>query len=185
MWMYNERANDAERERQRDWNTESKRQKGKGGESTKQKVKARGIEIRVKQMLKCLCVSRWAYHAVKHRGTPHWSIQHQAWYTPFLKIWIAKWSWHRRSWGYGVATVSRIDKIIGLFCRISSLLSGSFAKETYNFIDPNIKSHPISLFRPCKSATAVGNRFSSSAVRFFKKGVYSVVHNVNAHEQAK
>jgi len=24
--------------------------------------------------------------------------------------------------GYGVATVSRIDKIIGLFCRISSLL---------------------------------------------------------------
>jgi hypothetical protein len=37
---------------------------------------------------------------------------------------------------YGVATVSRIDKIIGLFCRIMSLLQGSFAKETYNFIDP-------------------------------------------------
>ena len=33
---------------------------------------------------------------------------------------------------YGVATVSRIDKIIGLFCRILSLLWGSFAKETYN-----------------------------------------------------
>ena len=27
---------------------------------------------------------------------------------------------------YGVATVSRIDKIIGLFCRILSLLWGSF-----------------------------------------------------------
>jgi len=37
---------------------------------------------------------------------------------------------------YGVATVSRIDKIIGLFCRIPSLLQGSFAKETYNLIDP-------------------------------------------------
>ena len=44
---------------------------------------------------------------------------------------------------YGVATVSRIEKIIGLFCRISSLLQGSFAKETYDFIDPTNRSHPI------------------------------------------
>jgi len=44
---------------------------------------------------------------------------------------------------YGVARVSRIDKIIGIFCRISSLLWGSFAKETYNFIDPTNRSHPI------------------------------------------
>jgi len=42
-----------------------------------------------------------------------------------------------------VATVSRIDKIIGLFGRILSLVSGSFAKETYNFIDPTNQSHPI------------------------------------------
>ena len=26
--------------------------------------------------------------------------------------------------------------IIGLFCRISSLFKGSFAKETYNFVEP-------------------------------------------------
>ena len=39
---------------------------------------------------------------------------------------------------YEVATVSRIDNIIGLFCRIASLLYGSFAKEIYNFIDPTI-----------------------------------------------
>jgi len=45
--------------------------------------------------------------------------------------------------GYGVATVSSIDKIIRLFCRISSLLWVSFAKETYNFIDPTSQSHPI------------------------------------------
>jgi len=31
-------------------------------------------------------------------------------------------TWRREGWGYGVATVSRIDKIIGLFCRISSVL---------------------------------------------------------------
>jgi len=42
-----------------------------------------------------------------------------------------------------VATISRIDKIIGLFCRIVSLLWGSFAKETYDCIDPTNISHPI------------------------------------------
>ena len=44
---------------------------------------------------------------------------------------------------YGVATVSRIDKITSLFCRIQSLLQGSFAIETYNVIDPTNRSHPI------------------------------------------
>ena len=44
---------------------------------------------------------------------------------------------------YGVATVSRIDKIMSLFCRILSLLEGSFAKETCNIIDPTNRSHPI------------------------------------------
>jgi len=48
---------------------------------------------------------------------------------------------------YGVATVSRIDTIIGLLCRISSLLLGTFAKETYNFIDPTRRSHPIDLLK--------------------------------------
>jgi len=42
---------------------------------------------------------------------------------------------------YGVATISRLLKIIRLFCRISSLLYGSFAKETYNFTTN--QSHPI------------------------------------------
>ena len=34
------------------------------------------------------------------------------------------------SFRYGVATISRLLKIIGLFCRISSLLYGSFAYDT-------------------------------------------------------
>jgi len=33
--------------------------------------------------------------------------------------------------------------LIGLFCRISSLFKGSFAKETYNFKEPTNRSHPI------------------------------------------
>ena len=44
---------------------------------------------------------------------------------------------------YGVATISRLLKIIGLFCRISSLLQVSSAKETYNFKEPISRSHPI------------------------------------------
>ena len=38
---------------------------------------------------------------------------------------------------------SRLLKMIGLFCRILSLLQGSFAKETYHFKVPTNCSHPI------------------------------------------
>jgi len=48
---------------------------------------------------------------------------------------------------YRVATISRLLKITGLFCRISSLLQGSFAKETYNFKEPTNRSHPIHVER--------------------------------------
>jgi len=51
-------------------------------------------------------------------------------------------SWHT----YGVATISGLLQIIGLFCRISSLLCGSFAKETYYFKEPTSRSHPICLW---------------------------------------
>jgi len=50
--------------------------------------------------------------------------------------------WDKTCHTYGVATVSRIDKVIGLFCRIASLLYVSFAKETCNLIDPTNCSHP-------------------------------------------
>ena len=44
---------------------------------------------------------------------------------------------------YGVATISSLLTIIGLLCRIWSLLQGSFAKETYHFKEPTNRSHPI------------------------------------------
>jgi len=44
---------------------------------------------------------------------------------------------------YGVATMNRLLQIISLFCRISSVWQGSFAKETYNFKEPTNRSHPI------------------------------------------
>ena len=47
-----------------------------------------------------------------------------------------------------MATISRLLKIIGLFCRISSLLYSSFAEETYNLKGPTNRSQPIEPFTP-------------------------------------
>jgi len=47
-----------------------------------------------------------------------------------------------------VTTISRLLKIIVLFRRISSLLWGSFAKETYNFKEPTNRSHPVRVSAP-------------------------------------
>jgi len=47
---------------------------------------------------------------------------------------------------YGVALVSRIDKIIGLFCKRALQKRQYSAKETYNFIDPTDRNHPICIY---------------------------------------
>ena len=44
---------------------------------------------------------------------------------------------------YGVALVSRIEKIIGLFCKRALQKRQYSTIETYNFIDPTDRSHPI------------------------------------------
>jgi len=44
---------------------------------------------------------------------------------------------------YGLAFISRIDKNIGLFCKRALEKRQYSAKETYNFIDPTDRSHPI------------------------------------------
>jgi len=65
----------------------------------------------------------------------------------------------------GVATISRLLKIIGLFCRISSVLLGSFAKETYYFKMPTNRSHPICIpvpirvLAPCSSVCTFMSTF--------------------------
>jgi len=42
-----------------------------------------------------------------------------------------------------VALVSRIDKIVGLFCKRAPQKRLYSAKETYNLLDPTHRSHPI------------------------------------------
>jgi len=46
---------------------------------------------------------------------------------------------------YGVASASRIDKIIGLFCKGTLQKKEYSAQETYNLIDPTNQSHRIPL----------------------------------------
>jgi len=52
---------------------------------------------------------------------------------------------HEMSDLYGVTLVSRINKIIGLFCKRDLSKRRYSAKETYNFIDTTDRSHPISV----------------------------------------
>jgi len=80
-------------------------------------------------------------HRVTHTGMNETCHTHQ---------WAKAWIWMRHVAGknesyhaYGVATISRLLKIRGRFCRIQSLLEGSFAKETYNSEEPTHRSHPI------------------------------------------
>jgi len=61
------------------------------------------------------------------------------------------------------ATVSRIDRIIGLLCRILFLLYGSFAKETYNLIETEYKPRLVfnkSCLRPCKTSCSTNVHLS-------------------------
>jgi len=44
---------------------------------------------------------------------------------------------------YGVATISRLLKIIGLFCKRVLQKRPIFSKETYNLKEPTSRSHPI------------------------------------------
>ena len=44
---------------------------------------------------------------------------------------------------YGVATISRLLKIIGLFCKRALFKRRNLANETYNFKEPTNRSHPI------------------------------------------
>jgi len=50
---------------------------------------------------------------------------------------------HARDMTYGVATISRLPKMIGLFCKRGLYKRRYSAKETYNFKEPTNRSHLI------------------------------------------
>jgi len=53
------------------------------------------------------------------------------------------------SFMYGVATISRLLKIIGLLCKRALQKRLYSAKETYNFKEPTNRSHPICVIKAC------------------------------------
>jgi len=50
-----------------------------------------------------------------------------------------------RDGGYGVAAISRLLKMNGLFCKRALQKRRYSAKETYHLKEPTNRSHPISL----------------------------------------
>jgi len=47
---------------------------------------------------------------------------------------------------YGWASISRLLKIIGLFCKRDLQKNLYSAKETWNFQEPTYRSHPIPMY---------------------------------------
>jgi len=47
---------------------------------------------------------------------------------------------------YGVASVSKVDKMTGLFCKRALENRLYSAQKTYNFKEPTNRSHPISVY---------------------------------------
>ena len=68
------------------------------------------------------------------------------------QFWLKK----KESSDYGVALISRMDKILGLFCKRALYKRRYSAKETYNFINPTDRSHPIMYRNPTIGNTLFG-----------------------------
>ena len=78
-----------------------------------------------------------------------------------------------------MATISRLLEITNLCCRISSLLQGSFEKETYNFKEPTRHSHPIS-FLVVVSLWALASRVNKLTRTIETKSECDFVTNVTS-----
>ena len=71
---------------------------------------------------------------------------------------------------YGTATVSRIDKILGLFCKRTLLKRQYSAKETYDFIEFTNRSHPITSTRITHRNQILQRRF-----KLFSDGITRMI----------
>ena len=94
---------------------------------------------------------------------------------------------HRREWVllhdnyYGVATISRMLKNIGLFCKRDLQKRPIFCKETYIFKHPTHRSHPIFIF----SQVDYGRRiwvYNMNICKYLYYDIYIWVYNMNICE---
>jgi len=75
---------------------------------------------------------------------------------------------------YGVATISRLLKIIGLFCKIALQKRLYSAKETYSFKEPTNRSHPTSTPYIARSLSLSRVRARARACSFYHSSLLSV-----------
>jgi len=99
----------------------------------------------------CYQLQTWSYNTLQHTHcnthTATHTLQHTPWYSAHC---------------YGVATISRLLKIISLFCKRALYKRLYSAKETYNFQEPTSRSHPIGPFNLEISFTKSNATFFSS-----------------------
>ena len=74
---------------------------------------------------------------------------------------------------YWVATISRLLRIIGLFCRIQSFSQGSCAQETYNLKEPTSRSYPIYPYTMgwLRSVGSIKSQVSCAEYRLFHRAL--------------
>ena len=68
---------------------------------------------------------------------------------------------------YGVATISRMLKNIGLFCKRDLQKRPIFCKETYIFKHPTHRSHPIVMCYSCVRRDSFLHSISHEYVKYF------------------
>jgi len=108
-------------------------------------------------MCVCVCVSACVFAGVRVRACA-WVSQISTFFFSIIPS------------CYGLATISRLLKVPGLFCRIQSLLQGSFAKETYNFKEPTNRSHQIYIcFSNCPMCS-INAQIAHGAIEYRRLG---------------
>jgi len=88
-----------------------------------------------------------------------------------------------------VATINRLLKIIGPFCRISSLSQGSFAKETYNLKEPtncrySLRPYGVATINRLLKIISPFCRISSLSQGSFAKETYNLKEPTNCRHQS-
>jgi len=76
------------------------------------------------------------YLYVRHDTNESWHMTYYAQYTLRSDTYATHYT-------YGVASIRRLLKMIGLFCKRALQKRLYSAKETYNFMEPTNRSHPI------------------------------------------
>ena len=130
---------------------------------------------------RCNAADAHRRHTAKHCNAPQHTATHcntlqHSRRSPIDQLegaWIGSGAAVQQNSWCGVALASRIDKIIGFFCKRVLQKRRFSAKETYNLIDPTDRGHPMSevitsVFRPQRKKEEWSCSLSWQHVDFWK-----------------